>query len=98
MFWNQAEQSLKPEYWVLTILNQAKRFSTCVSEGVIIPPTYTIIFLNYHNSKSHTQTIEEIMLIFVCWTLIHIECEVRCRKSIMNLVSQEARKILLEKY
>lgn len=65
---------------------------------LVFPHPYTISFLSYCDSKNHIQMSEEIELVFVRWTLIHMKCEVRCGKMVTNPFSQEARKILLEKY
>lgn len=67
-------------------------------KGLVFPHPYALSFLSYCNTKNHIQAAEEIMLVFACWILIHVKCEVRCGKMVMNSVSQEARKILLEKY
>lgn len=62
--------------------------------GLVFPCPYAISFLSYCSNENHIQTAEEIKLIFAaCWTLIHIKCEVMCRKAVMNLVSQEAGEI-----
>lgn len=79
--------------WCLERKSGEDSFSMFQRE-LVFPCPYAISFLSYCSNENHIQTAEEIKLIFAaCWTLIHIKCEVMCRKMIMNLVSQEAGKI-----
>lgn len=61
-------------------------------QGLVFPHPYPISFLSYCSSKNHIQIAEEIMLIIICWTLIHIKCEVRCRKIVKSLLSFSGSK------